>query len=237
MNMSTWSIRHPVPSLALFMVLCIVGVVSFVRLPVTQFPNIDLPIITVTITQSGAAPSEVASQIIKPVESSVSDVTGVKHVTSTATEGVASITIEFELETDSDRALNDVKDAVASTRDELPESITEPLIKRVDVTGLPILTYAVSDPTRTVEELSYFIDDIVARDIQSVKGVGKVTRIGGADRAIQVELKPDRLLALGITATDVNDQLRQINIDLGGGSGDLAGQGIQHQSAWQRKNG
>lgn len=224
MNMSTWSIRNPVPPLALFLVLCIIGLVSFWRLPVTQFPNIDIPIITVSITQAGAAPSEIASQIVKPVEGAVSDVTGVKHVSATATDSAASITIEFELETDTDRALNDIKDAVASVRDDLPESITEPLIQRVDVTGQPILTYAVSDPTRTIEQLSYFVDDVVARDLQTVKGVGQVSRIGGADRAIQVELKPDRLLALGLTAAEVNDQLRQINIDLGGGSGDLAGQ-------------
>lgn len=113
MNMSTWAIRKPVPSLALFLVLCIVGMVSFFRLPVTQFPNIDIPIITVSIGQGGAAPSEIATQIVKPVEGAVSDITGVNHVTATASDGAANITIEFELEVDTDRALNDVKDAVA----------------------------------------------------------------------------------------------------------------------------
>jgi len=224
MNMSTWAIRKPVPSLALFLVLCIVGMVGFFRLPVTQFPNIDIPIITITIGQAGAAPSEIANQIIKPVETAVSDVTGVKHVSATAKDGVASITVEFALETDTDRALNDIKDAVTRARGDLPDSITEPNVQRVDVTGRAILTYAVSDPTRSIEELSYFVDEVVARELTTVGGVGKVARIGGNEQAIQVELSPDRLLALQLTATDVNTQLRQRNIDLGGGSGNLAGQ-------------
>lgn len=224
MNMSTWAIRRPVPSLALFLALLIVGLVGFFRLPVTQFPNIDIPIVTVSISLAGSAPSEIANQIVKPVESAVSDVTGVNHVTAVAADGLATITIEFDLEVNTDRALNDVKDAVAGVRGDLPEDITEPNIQRVDVTGTPILTYAVSDPTRSIEELSYFVDDIVARDLTSENGVGKVTRIGGGDEAVQVELDPDRLLALGLTAADVNRQLLQNNIDLGGGSGDLAGQ-------------
>ena len=224
MNMSTWAIRTPVPSLALFLVLVIVGMVGFFRLPVTQFPNIDIPIVTVGIGQAGAAPSEIANQIVKPVESAVSDVTGVNHVTAVATDGFASITIEFDLEVDTDRALNDIKDAVAGVQGDLPDSITEPNIQRVDVTGMPILTYAVSDPTRTIEDLSYFVDEIVARELTGENGVGKVSRIGGGDEAVQVELDPNRLLALGLTASDVNTQILQNNIDLGGGSGDLAGQ-------------
>jgi len=224
MNMSTWAIRKPVPSIALFLVLVIVGLVGFMRLPVTQFPNIDIPIVTIAIAQPGAAPSEIANQIVKPVESAVSDVSGVNHVSATATDGFASITIEFDLEVDTDRALNAIKDAVAGVRGDLPDSITEPNIQRLDVTGTPILTFAVSDPTRSIEDLSYFVDEIVARELTAANGIGKVSRIGGGNQAIEVELNPDRLLALGLTASDVNNQLRQNNIDLGGGSGDLAGQ-------------
>ncbi|SFD49937.1 hydrophobe/amphiphile efflux-1 (HAE1) family protein [Sulfitobacter brevis] len=224
MNMSTWAIRSPVPSLALFLVLCIVGIVSFFSLPVTQMPNIDIPIVTVSVSQPGAAPSEVSTQIVQPIESAVSDVSGVNHVTATAQDGYASITVEFAIETDTDRALNDIKDAVAAVRGELPDSALEPQVQRVDVTGQSILTYAVSDPTKSIEELSYFVDEVAAREISGVEGVGKVTRIGGAERAIEVNLDPVLLLALGLTASDVNNQLRQVNVDMGGGSGDLAGQ-------------
>lgn len=223
MNMSTWSIRHPVPPIALFLVLVVVGLFSFSRLPVTAMPNIDLPIVSVSIEQPGAAPAELTSQVIQPVEDSIASVTGVRHITSTATDSSASITVEFELETDSDRAVNDVKDAVSNVRAELPDSISEPIVQRVDVTGFPILTYAVSDPTQSIEALSKFVDDVIGRELSNVDGVARTTRIGGAERQIKVELNPDRLLAHGLTAADVSDQLRAKNIDLGGGRGDLAG--------------
>jgi hydrophobe/amphiphile efflux-1 (HAE1) family protein len=222
-NFSTLSIRHPVPPIAVFLVLVIVGLYSFSRLPVTAMPNIDLPIVQVTIDQPGAAPSELTTQVIQPVEDNIASVTGVRHITSTATDSTAAIVVEFELETDSDRAVNDVKDAVSNVRQQLPESISEPLVRRLDVTGMPILTYAVSDPTQSIEALSKFVDDVIGRELSTVPGVGQTTRIGGAAREIKVELDPDRLLAHGLTAADVSNQLRARNIDLGGGRGDLAG--------------
>jgi len=224
MNMSTWAIRTPVPALALFLVLCVVGLVSFSRLPVTQFPNIDIPIITVTVTQPGSAPAEVVSQIIKPIEGVVSDITGVKHVSATANDSSASISIEFALETQTDRALSDVKDAIAGVQGDLPATANTPIIKRLDVTGRPILTYAVSDESQSIDELSFFVDDVIARDLQTVNSIGKVSRIGGAYREIRVNLDPDRLIALGLTSAEVNSQIRANNINLGGGRGNLAGQ-------------
>ncbi|MDQ1900616.1 efflux RND transporter permease subunit [Paracoccus sp. WLY502] len=223
MNFATLSIRHPVPPVAIFLVLLIVGLYSFNRLPVTAMPNIDLPLVQVTINQPGAAPSELTSQVIQPVEDSIASVTGVRHITSTATDSAAVIVVEFELETNSDRAVNDIKDAVSNVRQQLPESINEPLVQRLDVTGMPILTYAVSDPTQSLESLSKFVDDVIGRELSTVDGVGKTSRIGGAAREIKVELDPDRLLAHGLTAADVSNQLRARNIDLGGGRGDLAG--------------
>ena len=124
----------------------------FARLPVTQMPNIDIPIVTVAVSQPGAAPSETVSQSIKPIENAVSDESGVKYIT--ATDSTANIVIEFALETDTDRALNDVNDAIAGVRGELPESITEPVVRRLDVTGQAILTYAVTDPTKSPAELT-----------------------------------------------------------------------------------
>ena len=223
MNLSTWSIRHPVPPIAIFMVLVVLGLVSFLRLPVTAMPNIDLPIISVSIGQPGAAPTELTSQVVRPIEDAIANVQGVRHVSATASDGAASLTIEFELETDSDRALNDIKDAVASVRADLPQSITEPLVRRLDVTGMPVLTYAVSDPSRSLEGLSKFVDDVISRELSALPGVGKVERIGGADRQIEVALDPDRLLAHGLTAAEVSSELRQRNINMGGGRGDLAG--------------
>ena len=223
MNFSTWSIRRPVPPIALFLVLVLVGLYSFSRLAVTAMPNIDLPLVQITVSQPGAAPSELTRQVVQPIEDSLASITGVRHITAAATDSAAHIYVEFELETDTDRAVNDVKDAVANVRADLPDSIVEPLVKRLDVTGQAILTYAVSDAGKSMEELSKFVDDVVARELTTVKGVASITRIGGADRQINVELDAGRVQALGLTVAEVSDQLRAKNIDMGGGRGDLAG--------------
>ncbi|MEQ8824720.1 MAG: efflux RND transporter permease subunit [Filomicrobium sp.] len=222
MNVSAWAIRQPIPSLVLFLILMVLGWASFNTLPITRFPNIDVAVIQVMITQSGAAPSELETQVSKKVEDAVAGVTGVKHQTTTITEGSSLSLIEFRLEVDADRALNDVKDAIARIRSDLPRTIDEPIIQRIDIEGLPIVTYSVSDPTMSIEELSWFVDDVVKRRLQSVKGVSAIDRIGGVEREIHVTLDPDRLLSLGITAGEVNAQLRATNIDLAGGRGEIA---------------
>ena len=162
-NISAWSIRQPVPSLVLFMVLMALGYVSFGQLPVTRFPNIDVPIVQVRVYQSGAAPSELEVQVTKKIEDAIAGVNGVKHQTSAVTEGSSITTIEFRLEINQDRALNDVKDAIARIRAELPRTIDEPIVTRIEIEGLPIVTYGASAPGMTPEELSWFVDDTVVR--------------------------------------------------------------------------
>ncbi len=226
-NISAWAIRKPIPSLVLFVVLTALGIVHFRSLPVTQMPNIDLPIVMVTVTQAGAAPSELETQVTKKVENAVAGVSGVKHITSSISEGTSVTTIEFHLETLVDRAVNDTRDAVTKIRTELPQSIEEPQIQRVDIEGLPIVTYAVSSPTMTPEELSWFVDDTIARTLQGVRGVAQVKREGGVDREIRVALDPERLMAMGVTAAEVSRQLRATNVDVSGGRGQV---GTQEQS-------
>ncbi|MFY9875019.1 MAG: efflux RND transporter permease subunit, partial [Rhodomicrobium sp.] len=223
MNISAWSIRRPIPSLVLFLVLMTLGLLSFRNMAITRFPNIDIPIVTIDITQSGAAPVELETQVTKRVEDSVAGVTNVKHIKSTITDGSSKTMIEFQLGTNTDRAVNDVKDAVSKVRQELPRTINEPIIQRLDVEGLPIVTYAASAPSMTLEELSWFIDDTVARKLQGVRGVAQVSRVGGVKREIRVSLNPERLLALGVTAGEVNHQLLATNTDLAGGRGEVGG--------------
>ena len=191
--------------------------------PVTRFPNIDVPIVQVRVYQSGAAPSELEVQVTKRIEDAIAGVSGIKHQTSAITEGSSVTTIEFRLETNQDRALNDVKDAIARIRSELPRTIEEPIVTRIEVEGLPIVTYAAKAPGMTPEQLSWLVDDTVVRALQGVKGVSQIDRIGGVEREIRIALDPDRLLAYGITAGDVNRQLRATNVDLAGGRGDIGG--------------
>jgi multidrug efflux pump subunit AcrB len=225
LNVSAWSIRQPIPAVVAFAVLTILGLVSFRTMSITRFPNIDVPIVQVLITQSGAAPSELESQVTKKVEDAISSVNGVWHIASTVTDGSSSTIVQFKVgAVDIDRALNDVKDQIAKIRTDLPRTIDEPIVSRIDIEGLPIVTYAASAPGLSVEQLSWFIDDSVARELQSVRGVGEVKRFGGVDREIRVSLDPEKLLALGVTAAAVNEQVRADNIDLGGGRGEIAGQ-------------
>lgn len=223
LNISAWAIRHPVPSLVLFLVLMVLGMLSFQSLAVTKFPNIDVPIIQVHIYQSGAAPSELETQVTKKVEDAISGVVDVKHITSTITEGASLTVVEFELEVDGDRALNDVKDSISRIRTDLPRTIEEPVIQRLKIEGLPILQYSARAPQMTLEELSWFVDDVVKRELQSAKGVSAIERVGGVDREIRIALDPDRLLALGITAGEVSQQVRATNVDLAGGRGEFGG--------------
>jgi hydrophobic/amphiphilic exporter-1 (mainly G- bacteria), HAE1 family len=223
-NVSAWSIRRPVPAIVLFAVLMLIGVLSFMQLPVTRFPNIDVPIVSVVITQSGAAPAELETQVTKIVEDAVANITGVKHIVSTLTDGTSTTAIEFRLETNTDRALNDVKDAIAKKRGDLPRTIDEPVVQRIDVEGQAILSFAATSPGMTLEQLSWHVDDVIKRRLQAAKGVGRVERYGGVNREIRVNLDPDKLLAYGITAADVNKQVRSTNVDVGSGRGEVGGQ-------------
>ncbi len=223
-NFSAWAIRNPVPPILLFAVLVLLGAISFMRLPVTKFPNIDIPVIAVQVTQGGATPAELETQVTKEIEDAVANITGVKHVQSTVTDGASVTAIEFRLEIDTDRAVNDVKDAIDKIRADLPRTVDEPIVSRIDVEGQSILSYAASSPGMTLEQLSWHVDDVVKRQLLGLKGVGKVERYGGVNREIRIQLDPDRLLAYGITAADVNRQVRSTNVDLGSGRGEVAGQ-------------
>lgn len=221
LNISAWSIRHPLPSVVFSIILLVLGWVSFTKLAVTRLPSADIPVISVAVAQFGAAPAELESQVTKTIEDGVSGVEGVRHILSSITDGLSVTTIQFALETNTDRALNDVKDAVTRVRANLPQNVNEPLIQRVDVIGLPIVTYAAISPGKTPEQLSYFVDDVVKRALQGVRNVAQVERIGGVEREILVSLDPDRLQAAGLTAVDVSRRLRGTNVDLAGGRAEI----------------
>ncbi|MCP4781424.1 MAG: efflux RND transporter permease subunit [Hyphomicrobium sp.] len=224
LNISAWAIRRPVPSILLFVVLMVLGIMSFAKLPVTRFPNIDVPIVWVTITQSGAAPAELETQVTREVEDAVANITGVKRIVSTLTDGLSRTTITFHLEIDQDRALNDVKDAIDEIRANLPRTINEPIVKGRDIVRGSIATYAVTSSGKTLEQLSWHVDDVMKRNLQGLKGVGSVARYGGVNREIRILLDPNRLLAFGITVADVNNQVRETNVDLGSGRSEVSGQ-------------
>ena len=218
-NISAWAIRNPIPTIVLFLFLSIAGWVSFVQLRINNAPDLDIPAVTVTITQPGAAPAEMETQITRKVEDSVAGLGNVNHIRSNVSDGLSVTTIEFEFGKSVDRAVNDVRDAVTKIRSDLPGGIQEPTISRVDGIGAPIVNYAITSTTLSEEDLSWLVDNEVGRLLLSVHGVSQVTRAGGVSRMIRVNLDPDRLMALGITADEVNKQLKLINVNRPGGRG------------------
>ncbi|MDX0903715.1 MMPL family transporter [Sinorhizobium medicae] len=223
MNFSAWSIRNPVAPILAFFVLVVLGWQSFNSLPITRFPNIDVPIVSIAVTQSGAAPAELETQVTKEIEDAVAGVTGVDHIESTITDGISTTAVIFRMEVPTTQAVQDVKDAIDRIRSDLPTSIEEPIVSKVDVEGQAIQTFSVSSPGMTLEELSWFVDDTIKRAIQGQTGIGRVDRYGGSDREVRVELDEDRLNSFGISAADVNAQLRRMNMDLGSGRGQVGG--------------
>ncbi|AFL53457.1 hydrophobe/amphiphile efflux-1 (HAE1) family protein [Sinorhizobium fredii] len=223
MNFSAWSIRNPVAPILAFFVLLVLGWQSFNSLPITRFPNIDVPIVSINVTQSGAAPAELETQVTKEIEDAVAGISGVDHIESTITDGTSTTAVIFRMEVPTTQAVQDVKDAIDRIRGDLPTSIDEPIVSKVDVEGQAIQTFSVSSPGMTLEELSWFVDDTIKRAIQGQSGIGRVDRYGGSDREVRIELDEDRLNSFGITAADVNGQLRRMNMDLGSGRGQVGG--------------
>ncbi len=222
-NISAWAIRHPVIPIVLFVVLVFLGIVAFVRLQINDNPDISFPLVSVNISQPGAAPSEMETQIAQKVEGSISSIGNVRNITTFIVEGQVNMFLEFEIGTPIDRAVSDVRDAVTKVRNDLPQGIFEPLVTRQNVDGGAFAYYAVTTTNLTPTELSWFIDNTVTKRLLGVAGVAQVSRSGGVDREIRVELIPSRMQALGLTAVEVNEQLRALNLDAAGGRAQVGG--------------
>ncbi len=222
-NISAWSIRNPVVPIVLFTALLLAGIVSFLRMNVVNDPNVEFPVVTVSISQPGAAPSEMENQITQRVEAAVRGITGVKTIESSVREGSSSSNIEFELGLDPNVAVNEVESAIAQIRGDLPDGILEPRVQKQETSARPIGYFAVRAPDMTMEQLSWFVDDTVAKRLLSIEGMASVDRLGGVDREIRVTLDPARMQSIGVTAAQINQVLRGTNINSGGGQAEIAG--------------
>ncbi|WP_300574529.1 efflux RND transporter permease subunit [Phenylobacterium sp.] len=224
LGLSTWAIRNPVPVVVLFIALTLAGMISYGNLPVKLFPNVQFPMVSVTVTQSGAAPGEMETQITRPVEDALAGIPNVKNIYSTVTQGASVTNVEFELGQDLQKATDDVRSRIDQTRAVLPREIDEPTVQRVELDSQPIMTYAVAASGMSDVELSWFVDDTLGRALQASEGVAQVARVGGVTREINVVLDPDRLAARGLTATQVNNALRSFDLDAPGGRVTIGGQ-------------
>ncbi|MDB6062090.1 MAG: acriflavin resistance protein [Verrucomicrobiaceae bacterium] len=217
MNFVTWSIRNPMPVIVLFVLLMIMGIISFTKLPVIDMPEIDFPGITVTVNYPGVQPSQLETEVTRKIEDSVASVLGIRHINSTVSEGMSFTRIDFELDRDINEALDDVRDAVSRIRSDLPADANEPVISRINISGRPIITFAVAADNLSETELSWLVDLTLTRELSAVHGVGKISRVGGVAREIRVDLNFDRITSLGTTATDISRQLKRFQAEFPGG--------------------
>jgi multidrug efflux pump subunit AcrB len=221
-NVSAWAIKRPLPALMIFFVLCVAGIYGFIKLPISRFPDISFPMVTVSVALPGAPPSQLETEVTRKVEDSVATITGVKRVFSNVNEGISTTSIEFFLQTDISTALDDVRDAVTRIRADLPQDIQEPIITKVSIGG-SLMTYTVSSDKRPADELSWFVDREVSKAMYGVKGVALVSRSGGIDRQIRVDLNPQALQSYGITAGQVSQQLARTQAERPGGKAEFGG--------------
>jgi multidrug efflux pump subunit AcrB len=222
-NISAWAIRNPVPPIVIFVALMLAGIVSFIRMDINNNPDVSFPAVMVVVAQPGAAPTELETQVTQRVEAAVRGISGIDEINSTISEGTSSTFVQFAIGTPVDRGVTDVRDAVDQIRSDLPDGILEPQVLRVDVVDGPIAYFSAEAVDMTLEELSWYVDNTVAKRLLSVPGMAAVKRGGGVSREIRVILDPAKMQAQGVTAAQVNAQLRQTNLNAAGGRTEIAG--------------
>jgi len=223
MNVSSWSIRNPVPSVVLFVLLSLAGLLAFKAMKVQNFPDLDLPTIMVSAALPGAAPGQMETEVARKIENAVVSVQGLKNIYTKVQDGAVMITCEFRIEKPVQEALDEIRSAVNGVRGDLPADMLEPTVSKLGFAGTPVLAFTIAAPDLDAEGLSWFVDQTVARRLLSVKGVGAVNRVGGVKREVAIALDPVRMQALRISAADVSRQLKQVQSESAGGRTDLGG--------------
>jgi multidrug efflux pump subunit AcrB len=221
LNVSSWSIRNPIPAVMLFVLLTVAGFIAFGSMKVQNFPDLDLPTITVTASLPGAAPTQLETDVARKLENALAPLQGLKHITTKVQDGVVSISAEFRMEKPVQEAVDDVRSAIQSVRADLPSELRDPIVQKINLSGTPVLAYTVRSSRLDDEALSWLVDKEITRKLLSLRGVGAVNRVGGVTREVHIALDVNRLQSLGITAAEVSRQLKQVQQEGSGGRMDL----------------
>ena len=223
MNVSAWSIKNPIAGVMLFVMLTFAGLIAFNSMKVQNFPDLDLPTVVVSASLPGAAPAQLETEVARKMENAIASLQGLKHIYTKVQDGGVSITAEFRLEKPGQEAVDDVRSAIAQIRADLPGDLRDPAVSKINLAGSPVLAYTVNSTQMDDEALSWFVDNTITRRLLSVRGVGAINRVGGADRLVEVALDPAHLQALGATTADISRQLKLTQQESAGGRADLGG--------------
>jgi HAE1 family hydrophobic/amphiphilic exporter-1 len=216
-GLSGVAIRRPIFTTMLMVGLIVLGLFSYRRLAIDQFPAIDLPIVTVQTTFPGASAEGVEREVTRRLEEAFNPVQGVRSITSVSLEGVSQVIVEFELGREVDDAAQDLRSKLEGIRRNLPEDIDPPIVQKLDPAAQPIISLALSSSTLAPVQLTTLADETIRRRLEAVPGVGDVQVSGGAEREVRVNLRPDRLQALGITVPEVTAALARQNLEVPAG--------------------
>jgi HAE1 family hydrophobic/amphiphilic exporter-1 len=209
-------VRRPVFATVIILLLTVIGAFSFFTLGVDRFPKIDIPTVSVSTTNTGAAPQEIETEITDIIEGAVNTVPGIDEMRSSSSQGRSNVTINFNLEKDPDLATQEVRDKVSTIINRLPETADPPVVRKSDPDATPILIYSISAP-RSAIELTDLVQHQIQERVESADGVGEVVVFGGRQREIKIYLEPDKLRAYNVSVTDVSNALRAQNLELPGG--------------------
>ncbi len=223
MNVSAWSIKNPIPAVMLFVLLTLAGIMSFNAMKVQQFPDLELPTVTVSASLPGAAPAQLETEVARKIENAIAPLSGLKNIYTNVSDGSVSVTAEFRLEKPTQEAVDDVRSAVQQVRSDLPGDLRDPIVSKMNLSGAPILAFTIRSSNMDGEALSWFVDNTISRALLGVRGVGSVARVGGVTREVQVALDPIKLQSLGATAADISRQLKLVQTESAGGRADLGG--------------
>jgi multidrug efflux pump subunit AcrB len=224
MNVSSWSIRNPVPAILCFVLLTLFGLIGFHKLQIQDFPDMDLPMITISATLEGAAPSQLENEVARKIEDKLTSLSLLDHVTTTITDGSVNISVSFKLEKNSQAALSEVRNAVDSARADLPSEMADPTVSKNEAASSALLTYTAASASLDEQDLSWFVDNDLSKTLLAVKGIASVTRVGGIDREVRIDLDPALMAGMGLTAETVSTQLKAMQRERSGGQGDIGGQ-------------
>ena len=221
MNVSAWCIRNPIAAVMFFVMLCFAGVLGYKNMLVQNFPDLEVPNIIVSASLPGASPAQLETEVARKMEAAIAALQGLKNIYTKVQDGEVTITAEFRLEKPSQEALDETRSAVQQVRADMPADLRDPVVSKINISGAPVLAYTIKSSVLDDEALSWFVDDTLTRSLLAVRGVGSVTRVGGATREVRVALNSSKMQALGVSATAVSRQLRQVQMDTSGGRADL----------------
>jgi len=218
MSLSSVSIKRPVLATVLSVVIVVFGIIGYTFLGVRDFPSVDPPIISVSTSYSGANSDVIESQITEPLEKSINGVQGIRNISSTSSVGRSIIKVEFNLDADLETAANDVRDKVAQAQRQLPQDIdAPPVVTKADADADNIITLTVSSNTRNINQIDDYAENVLQEGLQTIPGVSAINIQGQRQYAMRLWINPQKLTALGLTASDIKDALDKENVELPAG--------------------